>query len=147
MQVELVRLRLTHLFDQLAGGKGRVESITHPEADGRALMLYCSHGVDPDPAFSKEGYSMLYKTHDKRLALCRWDEERKRTRIDILLNKVESLRFTFFIDRIWQEKWPKKSESSSLLMVKMQFKLQGKDEMEQTFLFSLTSAIALEKQL
>lgn len=147
MQVELVRLRLMHLFNHLAKEKGNVVSLAHPEADGKACLLYGGQGIDPDPSFSKEGYAMLYKTQDNRLALCRWNEEKKRTRIDTLLKKVESLSFSFFTDGKWQD-CLKRGESSSASMIKMQFKLEGKEEKEQLFLFSLCSpdTISLEKK-
>lgn len=150
MQVELVRLRLTHLFDQLVREKGKIESIAHQDAHGTALLLYCTYGVDPDSCFSKESYCMLYKTHDKRLALCRWDKEKKQTRIDTLLNKVEELSFAFFTNGKWQETWPpKKGEKNAPLMLKIEFKLQGEKELEQTLLFSLTSPdiMIVEKKL
>jgi type II secretory pathway component PulJ len=151
MQIELVRLRLTHLFDRMAQSKGTVQSVPHEEADGKALLLYADQGIDPQAAFNGASYVMLYKTRDKRLALCRWDKEKKEKRIDTLLKKVESVTFSYFADGKWEDKWPKKKgEGAAPLMVKVLFEVEKseKDKLVHTFVFSCCAPeiLSIEKQ-
>lgn len=147
MQIELVRLRLTHLFDQMAQSKGRVHSVSHEDADGNALLLYADQGVDPQANFNGPSYAMLYMTRDKRLALCRWDKEKKEKRIDTLLKRVESVAFSYFANGKWEEKWPKKKEEGSpLLMVKVIFSMEKE---EHVFVFSCCApeTLSIEKKI
>lgn len=147
MQIELVRLRLTHLFHRMAQSKGSVQSVAHEDADGKALLLYADQDIDPQVSFNGPSYVMLYKTSDKRLALCRWDKEKKEKRIDTLLKKVETVTFSYFTDGKWYDKWPKKKgEGTAPLMVKV---MVVAEKEEHTFIFSCCApeTLSIEKKL
>lgn len=147
MQIELVRLRLTHLFDRMAQSKGSVQSVAHEEADGKALLLYADQGIDPQAAFNGPSYAMLYKTRDQRLALCRWDKEKKEKRVDTLLKKVEAVTFSYFANGKWEDKWPKKKgEGGAPLMMKMLVEVEKEGHV---FVFSCSApeTLSIEKKL
>ena len=144
---ELCRLRLNHLFSHFNEQKGCfLATLSHPEAIGPALLVYCDQGIDPDAAFSGALHSMLYKTRDNRLCLCRWSKGRI-PKVDTLLSKVEDVSYAFFSGKEWTSTWPKKKEkdlaSASLLMVKISLLFQGAQEPRQDFIFSLNSGEVL----
>ncbi len=139
-RLELCYLRLDHLFSHFNPEKGCfLTALTHPEAVGPALLIYSDQNTDRDNAYSGFLHSMLYKTRDHRLCLCRWSQERV-SKVDILLDKVEDVSFAFFSDNAWISTLPKKKEKKTPIMVKISLLLAGEEkEHRQDFIFSLGS--------
>jgi hypothetical protein len=132
MRFELLRLRLEQLFNNYSEEKeSALLSFAHADAVGPALLIYCEHGLHPDPSYSGLIYSMLFKTRDHRLCLCTWSKNNT-PKVDTVLDKVEDLCFSFFAEKEWHSAWPL-DEKSALFpcMIKISVLMQEEKEMQK----------------
>lgn len=140
-RIELFELRLHSLFDTFTEkGECSVAHLSHGDAVGAALDIYCEHGILPDPAFSGHLHSMLFKTREDKVCLCTWSKD-KTPRVDTLLSGVKELSFAFFNGTKWQTVWPKdKKDRAFPYLIRISVLLKGDKEQRQDFIYSLPSA-------
>jgi prepilin-type N-terminal cleavage/methylation domain-containing protein len=140
MRIELFQVRLGALFDRFSNESDCfVTNQPHGDAVGSALLLYCDHGIDPNPSFSGLIHSMLFKTRDHTVCLCSWSKQHK-AKVDVLLKGVKELSFEFFNGKQWRTTWPKdKKDEAFPKMIKISVLMQGEEEQRQDFIFSLSS--------
>jgi hypothetical protein len=140
-RIELFALRMTSLFDTFTEqGDCSVTHLSHSDAVGCALDIYCEHGVQPDPAFSGFLHSMLFKTRDDKVCLCTWSKN-KRSQVDTLLSGVKELSFAFFNGTKWDTVWPKdKKDRGFPYLIKISVLLKGDKEQRQDFIYGLPAA-------
>jgi prepilin-type N-terminal cleavage/methylation domain-containing protein len=138
MRLELFQLRLGNIFEHFSEEEGCfAASLTTADAIGSALVIHCSHGIDPDPSFSGPIHSMCFKTRDQRVCLCSWSKKGT-AKVDTLLSGVKELSFEFFNGKQWQTLWPKdKKDPPFPHLIKISILLQGEEEKRQDFIFSL----------
>jgi type II secretory pathway pseudopilin PulG len=149
-QLDLFQMRLKALFDEFSKDKHCfATSLSHADAIGPALILFCDQGIDPDPAFSGSIHSMLFKSRNQQLCLCSWSKNNT-PRIETLIDNIADLSIEFFSGTQWQATWALDEEDIPFPpMIKIAFLLQGEEkQLRKEFIFSLppSASIFYEKE-
>lgn len=145
-RLEQIATFMTETFSEEGEEKN---TLFTPKQKSEGLPTLCfsyQNTPDSDPFFNGRICSLLYVSPDKKLCLATWGSD-KRTRVDVLLDIVSSLSFSYFDPQtnLWRDDWP---ETLEHLPLWMRLKTNGEESIDLLFRLqhSLEPILYLEKR-